>query len=77
MQTSTNIGMDKYDDKSIEGLKSDGTNLYASNKDRLEAMIRTIIDEKYGAPVPAPPAPTPPAPTPTPNPPVVSMVQEL
>ena len=47
-QTSSNIGMDKVDKKSIEGLIADGTKLYNENSEKLEKMIRTIIDERWG-----------------------------
>lgn len=48
LQTSSNIGMDKVDKKSIDGLIADGQKLYNENKDVLEKMIRTIIDERWG-----------------------------
>lgn len=47
-QTTSAIGMDKVDKKSIEGLIADGKKLYDENSDAIELMIRTIIDERWG-----------------------------
>mmetsp|Transcript_4126 Transcript_4126/g.6982 ORF Transcript_4126/g.6982 Transcript_4126/m.6982 type:complete len:291 (-) Transcript_4126:43-915(-) len=56
LQTVSNIGMDKIDKKSIDGLKADGEKLYDENKEELEKFLRQIIDERYG-PKSTPPAP--------------------
>lgn len=47
MQTNSDIGMDKVDTESIEGLKKDGLKLYEENKAKLEEMIATILDERF------------------------------
>ena len=49
MQTTSEIGMDKIDKKSIDGLKADGEKLYTENKEALEKMLAEIIDEKYAS----------------------------
>ncbi len=46
LQTTSNIGMDKIDKKSIDGLKADGNKLYRENAEALEALLRQIIDER-------------------------------
>mmetsp|Transcript_1320 Transcript_1320/g.1698 ORF Transcript_1320/g.1698 Transcript_1320/m.1698 type:complete len:135 (-) Transcript_1320:19-423(-) len=48
MQTTSDIGMDKIDPASIEGLKADGDKLYKENQEALEKMLREIIDERFG-----------------------------
>ena len=53
MQTTSNIGMDKVDKASIEGLKSDGQKLWDENEEKVTQILRDIIDEKF-APKPAP-----------------------
>jgi len=30
------------------GLKADGEKLYSENKEEVQSMLRTIIDERYG-----------------------------
>ncbi len=52
MQTVSNIGMDKIDPVNINGLKLDGAKLYNEKKTELEAMIREILDDKYGPKTP-------------------------
>lgn len=47
-QVSSNIGMDKVDKKSIDGLVANGKQLYDENSDDIEKMIRSIIDERWG-----------------------------
>merc|ERR1712167_473403 len=58
LQKTTKVGMDKIDDASINELVSDGEKIYADpvNQPKIQAMLETILDEKYGAAAPTPPA---------------------
>jgi len=48
MQRTSNVGMDKIDDKNIKQLKIDGTSLYNENDTAVNNMIKAILDERYG-----------------------------
>lgn len=50
LQKTSKVGMDKIDAASINELVSDGTKIYEDpvNQPKIEAMISTILDEKYG-----------------------------
>ena len=50
LQKTTKLGMDKVDPASIAGLQADGIALHDLNKEALEAMMRRMIDDKFGPP---------------------------
>ena len=47
MQTTTSLGMDKIDKKSIEGLIKDGNKLWKENEENMKKILRDIIDERF------------------------------
>mmetsp|Transcript_31207 Transcript_31207/g.47789 ORF Transcript_31207/g.47789 Transcript_31207/m.47789 type:complete len:93 (-) Transcript_31207:35-313(-) len=49
MQTFTDLGMDKVDKASIDGLIADGNKMWEQNKEAGEKIIRDMCDEKFGS----------------------------
>jgi hypothetical protein len=49
-QKVTDLGMDKIGEQDIQNLKDAGNEMYndPDNKDRINCLIETIIEERYG-----------------------------
>lgn len=41
-------GMDTFDAESIAGMVREGDQMWEENKEKLQAMVRAMVDEKYG-----------------------------
>lgn len=47
MQTTSDIGMDVVDKKSMDALKADGAKLWKENETQMKQILRDIIDERF------------------------------
>lgn len=49
LQTTSDIGMDKIDKASINGLQADGARLWTENEASITKILRDMLDERYGS----------------------------
>lgn len=48
LQMVSGLGMDKVSAKDVQNLKNDGETMWSENQEQVKAMLRTIIDERWG-----------------------------
>ena len=48
LTTTSDLAMDKVSPKDVKNLKDAGEVMWQDNQEQVEAMLRTIIDERWG-----------------------------